>query len=52
LRVDHYTLRKWIHLGILEADVIRQGKRVRYRIKRQVIEAIERRDPERHRVLV
>ncbi len=52
LRVDDYTVRKWIHGGILEAESIEQGKRVRYRIKKSVVEMIERRNPERHRVLV
>jgi len=33
LRVDDYTVRKWIHTGILEAETMRQGKRNRYRIK-------------------
>ncbi len=52
LRVDDYTVRRWIHAGILEAEHMRQGGRIRYRIKKSVVEVIERRDPERHRVLV
>ena len=52
LRVDDYTVRRWIHSGALEAETIRQGKRSRYRIKKSIVEAIERCDPERHRKLV
>jgi excisionase family DNA binding protein len=48
LRVDDYTVRRWIHTGALEAEAIREGRRTRYRIKKSVIDAIERRDPERH----
>jgi excisionase family DNA binding protein len=52
LRVDDYTVRRWIHTGALEAETIREGKRNRYRIKKSVVEVIERRAPERHRKLV
>lgn len=52
LRVDDYTVRKWIRMGILEAKAITQGKRVRYRIRISTVQAIERRDPQRHRILV
>jgi excisionase family DNA binding protein len=41
LRVDHTTVRRWIRIGILEAETIHQGKRNRHRIKRAIIEAIE-----------
>lgn len=52
LRVDDYTLRRWIRTGALDAESTQEGRRVRYRIKKSVVEAIERRDPERHRRLV
>jgi hypothetical protein len=52
LRVDHYPILRWIHSDALEAETIRQGKRNRYLIKKSVVEAIERREPERHRKLV
>jgi excisionase family DNA binding protein len=50
LRVDDYTVRGWIHAGILEAETITQGRRTRYQIKKAVIEVIERRG--RHQQLV
>ena len=50
LRVKATTVRRWTASGILEVDAIKQGKRTRYRIKRQVIEAIEQRG--KHHVLV
>jgi excisionase family DNA binding protein len=52
LRVDDTTVRRWIHVGLVEAEAIQQGKRVRYRTKTSVVEAIERRDSAKHRVLV
>ena len=52
LRVNRYTIRRWIHTGALEAEAIREGKRTRYRIKKNAVAAIERRDPEHHRKLV
>ncbi len=52
LRVKASTVRHWIALGVLEAETIRQGRRTRHRIKKSVVEVIERRDPERHRILV
>ncbi len=52
LRVDDTTVRRWIHVGILEAEAFKQGKRVRYRIQKSVVETIEQRGLERHRILV
>ncbi len=52
LRLNAYTVRRWIYSGALEAETIRQGRRNRYLIKKSTVEAIERRDPERHRKLV
>jgi len=52
LRVDYTTVMRWIRSGLLEVETIREGRRNRHRIKRAVVEANERRDPERHRVLV
>jgi excisionase family DNA binding protein len=50
LRVDDYTVRRWIHSGILEAEAISEGKRNRYLIKKSVVEAIEQRS--KHQQLV
>jgi excisionase family DNA binding protein len=50
LRVDDYTVRRWIHTEALEAETIRRGKRIRYRIKKSVVDAIERRS--KHQQLV
>jgi excisionase family DNA binding protein len=52
LRVDDYTVRRWIATGILEAETMQEGKRHRHRIKKSVVDAILCRDPKRHRVLV
>jgi excisionase family DNA binding protein len=52
LRVDRTTVMRWIRIGVLEAETTQQGRRKRHRIKKSVIEAIERRDPERHTRLV
>lgn len=46
LRIDDITVRRWIKLGMLEAETIRQGKRNRHRIKRATLEALETRSLE------
>jgi excisionase family DNA binding protein len=43
LRLNYYTVMRWIHTGALEAEPIREGKRFRYHIKKSVVEAIEQR---------
>jgi excisionase family DNA binding protein len=40
-RVDDTTVRRWIKTGALEAETIRQSNRIRHRIKKATIEAIE-----------
>jgi excisionase family DNA binding protein len=50
LRVDISTVHRWIRLGLLDAEAIKQGKSVRYRIKKSNLEAIERSDQERDRI--
>lgn len=40
LRVDDTTVRRWIRLGILEAQTISEGKRYRHRIKRNIVELL------------
>jgi len=49
LRVKASTVRRWIYTGALEAETIHEGRRNRHRIRKVVIEAIERWDPGRHR---
>lgn len=41
LRVKAATVRRWIATGALEAETIREGRRNRHRIKKNVIETIE-----------
>ena len=43
LRVKATTVRRWIATGALEAETIKEGKRNRHRIKKVVIETIEKR---------
>jgi excisionase family DNA binding protein len=50
LRMNHYTILRWIHAGILEAETIKEGKRQRYLIKKSTVEAIEQRA--RHQQIV
>jgi excisionase family DNA binding protein len=45
LRVDESTVRRWIRTGILEAETIRQGRRNRHRIKKDILSAIEHPSP-------
>jgi len=40
LRVNGYTIRRWIKVGLLEAETIAEGKRKRYRVKKAVIDAL------------
>jgi excisionase family DNA binding protein len=42
LRVKASTARRWIYIGALEAETVQEGRRNRHRIKKAVIEAIER----------
>jgi len=42
LRVKATTVRVWIRSGALEAETVQEGRRNRHRIKKAVIEAIER----------
>jgi excisionase family DNA binding protein len=42
LRVKASTVRRWIYTGTLEAETVQEGGRNRHRIKKVVIEAIER----------
>jgi excisionase family DNA binding protein len=51
LRVDISTVNRWIRLGILDAEAIKHGKRVRYRVQKSVVESIEQRDKEPGRIL-
>jgi excisionase family DNA binding protein len=41
LRVKATTIRRWIQDGILEAEVIDEGKRHRYRILKHTIDALK-----------
>ena len=52
LRVDYTTVMRWIRTGLLDVETIQEGRRYRHRIKQSVVDAIERRDPKHHRVLV
>jgi excisionase family DNA binding protein len=36
-----YTVRRWIKAGVLEAEKVIEGKRHRYRIKRNVVDIIQ-----------
>ena len=42
LSVDDTTVRRWIKIGALEAETIQQGNRHRHRIKKSVIDALEK----------
>ena len=46
LRLNHYTVLRWIHNGVLAAEVKQEGKRVRYHIKKAVVDALEGHNPE------
>jgi len=41
LRVKASTVRRWIYIGALEAETIKEGRRNRHRIRKAVIEALE-----------
>jgi excisionase family DNA binding protein len=41
LRVDYTTVLRWIRIGLLDVETIREGKRSRHRIKKDTIETIE-----------
>ena len=41
LRLNHYTILRWIHAGVLEAETVIEGRRNRYFIKKSVVEALE-----------
>jgi excisionase family DNA binding protein len=41
LRVKAITVRRWIQGGILDAEVIREGKRNRYRILKYTVDALK-----------
>jgi excisionase family DNA binding protein len=41
LRLNYFTVLRWIHTGVLEAETVEQGKRNRYLIKKSVVEALE-----------
>ncbi|HEY6410062.1 MAG TPA: helix-turn-helix domain-containing protein [Ktedonobacteraceae bacterium] len=41
LRVKAITVRRWIQDGILEAETIQEGRRHRYRILKQTIDALK-----------
>jgi excisionase family DNA binding protein len=43
LRVDYTTVMRWISSGVLESEKIQQGGCNRWRVKKSMIEAIERR---------
>jgi excisionase family DNA binding protein len=45
LQVDDTTVRRWIRTGALEADTIRQGKRIRHRIRKATNATIETPSP-------
>ena len=40
LRVKAITVRRWIQDGLLEAEAIQEGKRHRYRILEQTVDAL------------
>jgi excisionase family DNA binding protein len=40
LRVNEYTIRRWIHRGLLDAEKIIEGKRHRYRIKQSALASL------------
>ena len=42
LRVDDTTVLRWIRIGILEAETIREGRRNRHRIRKATIETLEK----------
>ena len=50
LRVHRDTVMRWIRTGILESEVIHEGRRVRHHIKASTLEAIEQRG--KHQALV
>ena len=41
LRVDYTTVIRWIRIGLLEVETIREGKRNRHRIRKDTIETLE-----------
>jgi len=41
LRVKATTVRRWIAIGALEAETIREGRRNRHRVKKVILEMIE-----------
>ena len=41
LRLNYFTVLRWIHAGVLEATTVIEGRRNRYLIKKSVLEALE-----------
>ncbi len=41
LRLNYFTVLRWIHAGVLEAETVIEGRRNRYLIKKSVLEALE-----------
>jgi excisionase family DNA binding protein len=41
LRVNYTTVMRWIRNGLLEAEMVRDGKRNRHRIRKVIIETLE-----------
>ncbi len=41
LRVDYTTVLRWIRTGLLDVETIREGRRIRHRIKKATIDTLE-----------
>ncbi len=41
LRLNYFTVLRWIHAGVLEAETVIEGKRNRYYVKKSVLAALE-----------
>jgi len=41
LRLNYFTVLRWIHAGILEAETVIEGRRNRYYVKKSVLAALE-----------
>jgi len=41
LRLNYYTVMRWIKAGVLEATTVIEGRRNRYFIKKSVLAALE-----------
>ena len=41
LRLNYYTVMRWIKAGVLEAETVIEGRRNRYFIRKSVLAALE-----------